>query len=76
MQILRDPGKDLVEHFPLGIGVAVLRQGLPGLCLGRIHTRRDVIFQPENIEFLRAGSLALASAVAPRSAPASSCKEN
>ena len=54
------------KHFPLGVGVAVLRKGFLGLCLGRIHTGRDVIFQPENIELLRTGCLSLAGALAPK----------
>jgi len=53
------------KHFPLGVGVAVLRKGFFGLCLGRIHTGRDVIFQPENIELLRTGCISLAGALAP-----------
>jgi len=54
------------------VGAAVLRKGFLGLCLGRIHTGRDIIFQPENIELLRSGCLALAEALAPKDTTATS----
>ena len=53
------------KHFPYGVGVAALHRGFFGLCIGRIHTKRDVIFDEKNIELLRAGSLSLAAAMAP-----------
>lgn len=34
-----------------------------GYWLGRIHTNRDTVFDRENIELLRAGSLSLAAAM-------------
>lgn len=51
------------KHFPLGVGVAALRKSPFGLYLGRIHTARDTIFQEENIELLRQGSLTLAASI-------------
>lgn len=48
------------KHFPFGVGVAALHRGFFGLCIGRIHTKRDVIFDEKNIELLRSGSIALA----------------
>jgi len=51
------------KHFPFGVGVAALRRGFFGLCIGRIHTKRDVIFDEKNIELLRSGSIALARAM-------------
>lgn len=54
------------KHFPLGVGVAALRRCPFGLYLGRIHTARDTIFEEENIELLRRGSLALVTSLPPR----------
>lgn len=51
------------KHFPFGVGVAALRRGFFGLCIGRIHTKRDIIFDEKNIELLRSGSIALAAAL-------------
>lgn len=51
------------KFFPFGVGVAALRRGFFGLCIGRIHTARDVIFEEKNIELLRDGSLSLAAAM-------------
>lgn len=53
------------KHFPYGVGAAALHRGFFGLCIGRIHTKRDVIFDETNIELLRAGSLSLAAAMSP-----------
>lgn len=47
-------------QFPCGVGVAALRATKGGLLyMNRIHTRRDVIYQEENIAFLKDGALAL-----------------
>ena len=46
--------------FPRGVGVATLRATKGGLLyMNRIHTRRDVIYREENIEFLKNGAIAL-----------------
>lgn len=46
--------------FPCGVGVATLRATKGGLLyMNRIHTRRDVIYREENIEFLKNGAIAL-----------------
>lgn len=47
------------KSFPGGVGVAALHKSWFGYWLGRIHTRRDKVFQTENIELLRAGALRL-----------------
>lgn len=45
-------------NFPLGVGVAALnRKKGVGLYLGRIHTSKDVVFDMENIEYLKEKSL-------------------
>lgn len=49
--------------FPCGAGVAALHKSWFGYWLGRIHTKRDTVFQPENIELLRRGALTLASRI-------------
>ena len=46
--------------FPRGVGVAALRSTKGGmLYMNRIHTSRDVIYQEENIEFLKQGAIEL-----------------
>jgi hypothetical protein len=56
------------KHFPYGVGVAALHRGFFGLCIGRIHTKRDTMFDEKNIELLRSGSLSLATAMASHNA--------
>ena len=47
-------------QFPCGVGVAALRSTKGGLLyMNRIHTRRDVIYCEENIDFLKIGALEL-----------------
>lgn len=47
-------------QFPCGVGVASLRSTKWGLLyMNRIHTKRDVIYQEENIVFLKNGALEL-----------------
>lgn len=46
--------------FPFGVGVAALHGNRLFRYLGRIHTKRDTVFEPENIELLRRGAVALA----------------
>lgn len=46
--------------FPFGVGVAALHGNRLFQYLGRIHTKRDTVFDPENIELLRRGAVALA----------------
>lgn len=47
-------------QFPCGVGVASLRSTKWGLLyMNRIHTKRDVIYQEENIEFLKNGAIEL-----------------
>lgn len=46
--------------FPMGVGVAAMTKSKFGfLYLGRIHTKRDIIFRAKNIEFLTAGAVRL-----------------
>ena len=47
--------------FPLGVGVAALKRGKRTgiLYMNRIHTKKDTIYQSENIEFLKDGSIKL-----------------
>lgn len=47
--------------FPNGVGVAAMHKSRLGYWLGRIHTKRDTVFDEENIELLRRGALQLAS---------------
>ena len=44
-------------NFPVNVGVAVLKKkkGI-GYYMNRIHTKRDVIFEEENIRLLRDGA--------------------
>lgn len=48
-------------NFSLGVGVAALKKTkkLNILYMNRIHTKRDVIYREENIEFLKNGSIKL-----------------
>jgi len=47
-------------QFPCGVGVAALRSTKKGLLyMNRIHTKRDIIYKEENIEFLKNGSIEL-----------------
>lgn len=47
-------------NFPCGVGVAALRSTKGGLLyMNRIHTRRDVIYREENIEFFLRGAIEL-----------------
>lgn len=47
-------------QFPCGVGVAALRSTKNGLLyMNRIHTKNDVIYQEENIEFLKNGAIEL-----------------
>ncbi len=47
-------------NFQGGVGVAALRKTKGGLLyMNRIHTKRDVIYREENIEFLKNGAIAL-----------------
>lgn len=59
VQIVRDFGFYPSDQrtFPLGIGVAALHKCRLGFWLGRIHTKRDTVYQEENIELLRRGAL-------------------
>lgn len=48
------------EKFPCGVGVASLKKTKFGLLyLGRIHTRRDTVYQERNITFVVDGSIRL-----------------
>lgn len=49
------------KSFIRGIGVAALHKGPVGYWLGRIHTKRDTVFDERNIELLRIGALKLAA---------------
>lgn len=51
------------KAFKNGVGVAAMRKCRLGYFLGRIHTNRDTIFEPENIELLRIGALNLAASL-------------
>ena len=48
-------------NFKCGVGVAALKRTRNSklLYMNRIHTKRDVIYQEENIEFLKNGSICL-----------------
>lgn len=48
-------------NFPCGVGVAALKRSkmLGLLYMNRIHTKRDVIYEEENIEFFKNGALRL-----------------
>lgn len=47
--------------FINGVGVAALHKGKVGYWLGRLHTKRDTVFDGKNIEILRQGALRFAS---------------
>ena len=51
------------KAFVNGIGVAAMHKGRLGYWLGRIHTKRDTVFEIENIELLRTGALNLVSSL-------------
>lgn len=52
-------------NFPCGIGVAALKKGLFGLLyMDRIHTKRDTVFQEENIALLARSSVHLTEILA------------
>lgn len=42
------------KNFPYGVGIAALRKGKMGLYMNRIHTKRDTILEPTNVNILRA----------------------
>ena len=53
-------------RFACGVGVAALRSTKGGLLyMNRIHTARDIIYQEENIEFLKNGAIKLAELLDP-----------
>jgi len=46
--------------FKCGVGVAALKRTAKGtLYMDRIHTKRDTVYQEENIEFLVDGCITL-----------------
>ncbi len=50
--------------FPCGVGVAALRKTKNGiLYMNRIHTKKDVIYREENIEFLKNGAIELSKLI-------------
>ena len=52
------------KAFRNGVGVCALKKKkIIGYYLDRIHTRKDTVFEEENIEILRDGALRLASSV-------------
>ncbi len=51
------------KSFVKGIGVAAMNKGPFGYWLGRIHTKRDTVFDTQNIELLRLGALKFASSL-------------
>lgn len=52
-------------NFPCGVGVAALKRSkhFGILYMDRIHTKRDVIYREENIEFLKNASLKLVNSI-------------
>ena len=46
-------------QFPCGVGVAALKKKGKVLYLDKIHTKKDTVYNEENIEFLVNGSLKL-----------------
>lgn len=42
------------KSFPNGAAVAAVRKGKLGLCVPRIHTRRDVVCEKNNLDYVRA----------------------
>ena len=51
------------KAFVKGIGVAAMHKGPLGYWLGRIHTKRDTVFDTQNIELLRSGALNFVSSL-------------
>jgi len=51
------------KAFARGIGVAAMHKGPLGYWLGRIHTKRDTVFDTQNIELLRSGALNFVSSL-------------
>ncbi len=51
------------KAFAYGVGVAALHKGPLGYWLGRIHTKRDIVFDTRNIDLLRLGALNLISSL-------------
>ena len=51
--------------FPCGVGVAALKRSkLFGmLCINRIHTKRDTVYEAENVDFLVNGAVRLTAAL-------------
>lgn len=49
------------NKFPYGVGIAALNQGKLGLNLTRIHTIRDTVLDPTNVNILRAAICTLIS---------------
>ena len=48
------------RNFELGVGVAALNKTKRGLLyMNKIHTKRDTVYDEENIEFLKAGAIEL-----------------
>ena len=52
-------------NFPCGVGVAALKRSkhFGILYMNRIHTKRDIIYRDENIEFLKNASLKLVNSI-------------
>ena len=51
------------KAFSRGVGVAAMHKGPLGYWLGRIHTKRDNVFETRNVELLRSGALNLVSSL-------------
>ena len=49
------------KNFPYGIAITALNQGKLGLYLSRIHTKRDTVLDPTNVNILRAAICTLIS---------------
>lgn len=50
--------------FPVGVGVAALKKTRGGiLYMNKIHTARDIVYNEENIEYLKDGSINLIKAL-------------
>lgn len=51
-------------NFPLGVGACALKRSKRGiLYMNKIHTSRDIVYNEENIEYLKNGSIALINLV-------------
>jgi hypothetical protein len=49
------------RNFDLGVGVSALNKTKHGLLyMNKIHTKRDTVYDEENIEFLKNGAIELA----------------